>query len=110
MVHNVLSKDECLRLIELGEAQGFESIENEYDPKYRNNQRVSLLDQDFAQEVYRRLEAAQEFKDLSNFSTRMAAWVELKHECRLIDRNFLWLNEFRHVTITLRLWPTQTGS
>ncbi len=55
-MENVLSASECASLIAQGEQRGFRSLEHEFLPEERNNERVLVLDTSFAQVVWKRIE------------------------------------------------------
>lgn len=49
VIHNVLSPEECQYFISQMESLGLEHVENEgYDPTYRNNQRVIVMNREIA--------------------------------------------------------------
>lgn len=57
LVENLLSNDECDKMIAASETLGYEDID--YNPKYRSNTRVVIFNQLLADKLYPRIQACQ---------------------------------------------------
>jgi hypothetical protein len=64
LVENLLSRVECASLIEESEKRGFQSLETEFLPEDRNNERILVVDPAMAAVLFDRLAPCMEVSDV----------------------------------------------